>query len=271
MLISVFLLTMLTGSFLRSVLSENRDENRIKALEDKVLQLQKLVTDQRPFNDVQGIPRDCSEIYWNGTRQDGVYIVSPDGSCPFPVYCEMSSGGWTVIQKRVNGIVNFYRPWTDYVQGFGNVSSEHWLGLDRIHRLTSHGAEIYFDMDTWEGGKRFAHYKVFTVHEAATAYRMNVDAFGYQGSINELFSYHNNFKFSTFDRDNDANAGNCCDALNGGGWWYNNCAKLGMVNGVYGKRGVGGIGYQDSAGANVPIKNVTVKIRPMNGTCGHVY
>ncbi|KAH3801746.1 fibrinogen-like protein A [Dreissena polymorpha] len=125
-------------------------------------------------------------------------------------------------------------------------------------------------MGTSEGGKEWAHYKVFTVHEAATAYRMNVDAFGYQGSINELFSYHDNFKISTFDRDNDANAEHCCDkSLNGGGWWYNSFYRLGNVNGVYGKREKGGIGYRDSK--NVPIKNVTVKIRPMKRTCGHVY
>ena len=43
---------------------------------------------------------DCEEIYANGTRTDGLYHVSPDGRCPFLVYCDMTHGGWTVIQVR---------------------------------------------------------------------------------------------------------------------------------------------------------------------------
>jgi len=49
---------------------------------------------------------DCEEIYANGTRTDGLYYVSPDGRCPFLVYCDMTHGGWTVIQVR--GIVLFW-------------------------------------------------------------------------------------------------------------------------------------------------------------------
>ena len=33
-----------------------------------------------------------------------------------------------VIQKRIDGSVDFYRNWTDYKTGFGNVSADYWLG-----------------------------------------------------------------------------------------------------------------------------------------------
>jgi len=167
----------------------------------------------------------------------------------------------------MDGSENFYRPWTDYVQGFGDLSGEFWLGLDRIHRLTRDGAQIFFNMTTWEGKHEFAHYQVFTVHGAATAHRMNVDAFGYNGSIKELLSFHDNMKFSTFDRDNDGHGTENCVTryLDGGGWWYKNCYRLGNVNGVYGKREQGGIGYWDSG--NIPIKDVNIRIRPIEGTC----
>lgn len=30
-------------------------------------------------------------------------------------------GGWTVIQKRMDGIIDFQRLWCDYLDGFGDL------------------------------------------------------------------------------------------------------------------------------------------------------
>ncbi|XP_053397716.1 fibrinogen-like protein A isoform X1 [Mercenaria mercenaria] len=243
-------------------------ENKVQALEIQVKQLQKLMQQQgsSTFTTIDGIPRDCEEIYGNGTRTNGLYVISPDGKCPFFVYCDMTNGGWTVIQRRIDGKVNFYRPWADYVNGFGDLDGSHWLGLEKIHRLTGDGNQIYFDIENYDGSKEYAHYKVFTVHGAATVYRMNVDAFGYEGTLKELLSYHDNRKFSTYDRDNDASTGNCCkDSLDGGGWWYNDCYRLGNMNGVFGKKELGGTGYYD--GGHIEIKTVVIKVKSVNGVC----
>ena len=209
---------------------------------------------------------DCQELLRRGHTSDGIYEVTPDGRCPFKVYCDMHNGGWTVIQRRIDGYVNFRRNWTEYVQGFGDLDGEHWLGLEKIHRLTHGGSQIHLTMESYNYHHDYAHYDGFIVHDVMSGYRMNVDPYGYEGTVPELLSYHDDFKFSTYDLDNDAHSSNCCEEYaGGGGWWYNSCYRLGVLNGVYGKLGQGGMSFWNRG--EKYILNSEIKIKPRKGMC----
>ena len=105
--------------------------------------------------------------------------------CPYgeknervPIYCECTTEGlWTVIQKRFDGSVDFYRNWTDYKEGVGDVSGEYWLGYDVIHQLTSHyNYTLKVVLTDWDDVTRYAVYDTFRIADEADCYRMTLGA-----------------------------------------------------------------------------------------------
>uniref|UniRef100_A0A671RKS5 Microfibril-associated glycoprotein 4-like n=1 Tax=Sinocyclocheilus anshuiensis TaxID=1608454 RepID=A0A671RKS5_9TELE len=169
------------------------------------------------------LARDCSDIYSSGKNTSGVYsITSLDG--PVQVYCEMVPSGindrghWTVILRRMDGEVNFFRPWESYKKGFGNKEGEYWLGLEFMHQLTSrYQYKLRIDLEDFEGKKAYSLYESFSVDSEADGYKLHVTGFVDGGT----FGYHNGMKFSTFDKDNSGK--NCAKKYSQGGFWYNNC------------------------------------------------
>ena len=147
---------------------------------------------------------------------------------------ETDGGGWTVFQRRMDGTVDFYLNWTDYVHGFGNTSGEYWLGLSKLHRLAngSVSTKLRVDMRDKNGNSAFASYSTFYIGGSTTNYTLHVS--GYNGTAGDSLAYHNLMKFTTKDNGNDnwGSSGNCAIYFTSA-WWYNDCYHSNL-NGQYG-------------------------------------
>ena len=109
-----------------------------------------------------------------------MYKINPDGRSAFGVYCDQTTagGGWTVIQKRQDGSVNFYRGWADYKKGFGNMEGEFWLGLDKIHRLTKAlRNKLRVELEDWSGNTVHAEYSHFGVSNENLKYKLSLGSY----------------------------------------------------------------------------------------------
>lgn len=121
------------------------------------------------------LPLDCAAIRErNATSPSGVYAIYPLGPLsPLRLYCDMESdgGGWTVFQRRLDGSVNFLRPWDAYRTGFGSADGEFWLGLENILLLTLRTQnELRVDMEDWEGNRAHAHYASLSLEPEAAVW-----------------------------------------------------------------------------------------------------
>ncbi|XP_078660662.1 microfibril-associated glycoprotein 4-like [Branchiostoma floridae x Branchiostoma belcheri] len=190
---------------------------------------------------------DCSEIHTALTMLNdvtsGVYDIMPVGlTSPISVYCDQTTdgGGWTVIQRRFDGSIDFNRPFNDFRYGFGSANGEQWLGLENMYRLTDQNAyELYVELEDWDSVVKYAMYSSFSVG-SGSYYRLYVS--GYSGTAGDGFylsssssgNYLSGQAFSARDVDRDASGGCCAGDRSSiaGGWWYKSCA-VSALNGPY--------------------------------------
>ena len=168
---------------------------------------------------------NCCDLRAFSTRS-GVYKLNRKTFSCIDVYCDMNTtnGGWIVIQRnKKDSLVDFNRNWTDYEEGFGDLNTEFWYGLENLNFLLKNKKwEMRVDYQNNDKSWSYLHYNQFSVGSASEEYPLTVG--GFTGVGNDRFASYslNGMKFSTPDNDNDKSDGNCAASVNNG-WWYNSC------------------------------------------------
>ncbi|CAG2223135.1 unnamed protein product [Mytilus edulis] len=157
----------------------------------------------------------------------------------FDVYCEMNStgSGWTVIQRRTNGVTDFKLEWNDYKLGFGSLTAEHWLGNHYLFNININKSTRNFrtetvkstkmtslrnyklrvELEAFDGKLKYAEYGKFSVGDKGSNFKLTID--DYTGNLGDAMYYNNNMMFSTSDKDNDQRDTTCVS----GGAWQGGC------------------------------------------------
>ncbi|KAM8709250.1 hypothetical protein ACLKA7_016111 [Drosophila subpalustris] len=194
--------------------------------------------------------------------------LSPESES-FYVPCE--DDGWTVIMRRSADDLSFERSWLEYREGFGNLAGDFFIGLDKLHALTSSALhELRIVLEDFEGNVAYAGYDAFAISGEREFFTLQLlGQFQNQlvPSAGDSLSYQAGAKFSTFDNDND-NCLECnCAHRHKAAGWFNSCGTSNLM-GVYhaqnpSQAGETGIFWDTFQGMNYSLRSVKMLIRPV--------
>ncbi|XP_027496886.1 angiopoietin-2 isoform X2 [Chiroxiphia lanceolata] len=212
--------------------------------------------------------KDCAEAFKSGLTTSGIYTLTVSNTAQEKkAYCDMETGGggWTVIQRREDGSVDFHRTWKEYKMGFGDPAGEYWLGNEFVSQLTNQKRYVLkIHLKDWEGNEAYSLYDHFSLASEELKYRIYLKGLtGTAGKISSISQPGNDF--STKDADNDKCICKCSQMLTGG-WWFDACGPSNL-NGMYyplrqNNNKFNGIKWYYWKGSGYSLKATTMMIRP---------
>ncbi|XP_060081424.1 angiopoietin-1-like [Ylistrum balloti] len=175
---------------------------------------------------------DCTDGFNDGLTGTAIvtYIQPLNSPTAFKVLCNFDNAV-TYIQYRRYGNISFNRDWQSYVDGFGDLEGDFWLGNKYIHLITDQksytcGVRLYDNTNVW----RFDGYSEFKVDSEVNSFTITYTPFFTASGMSPSDSSKDsrNQPFSTHDRDHTG-----CATTEQAGWWYNTgCTDGANVNGV---------------------------------------
>ncbi|XP_060662537.1 angiopoietin-related protein 2-like [Drosophila nasuta] len=243
--------------------------NEILAIKSQLADLKAEQDRLRLFQSYVGLHyvSSCAEATAN-SQSSGIYDIYVPNYIqnPFKVACdaETQDGGWTTILNRADGSVDFYRNWTYYKNGFGNLDGEFFLGLDKIHALTAeYSQELLVILEDHLGTEVYEKYEKFAIGDESEDYVLHTLGAA-SGTAGDSLRENYRQKFSTYDRDNDAWSGGSCATGQQGAWWYNSCTSANLA-GTYNGKLDQGIFWTEFR-TYISLEKATMMIRPRKTT-----
>ncbi|XP_037710351.1 angiopoietin-related protein 6-like [Drosophila subpulchrella] len=168
----------------------------------------------------------CKQKVWCPREgPDGIYKITIGRKKSTKVIeASCKSCGWMVIQRRLDGHVDFNKSWTEYKDGFGLImKGEYFIGLENLHIITeTKQYELFITLRDGNDNGGHARYDNFKIGNEKEEFELK--SLGkYSGTAGDSLRSHEKMKFTTFDRDNDLSDSNCGIPYYSG-WWYHNCA-----------------------------------------------
>ncbi|KAH8377916.1 hypothetical protein KR093_007870, partial [Drosophila rubida] len=163
---------------------------------------------------------------------------------------------WTVIQRRMDGSVDFNRNWTEYREGFGDLRGEFFIGLEKLHLITkSQPHDLYIYLKNFQGEHRYNAYDNFIIGNETELYQLKYMD-DYYGTARDALRRHKYMEFSTPDR------GGCAEIFQSG-WWFHSCYDSNL-NGIYNEnaRKIDEPGVKWHSWTDNSLKFVQMMIRP---------
>ncbi|XP_044572052.1 angiopoietin-related protein 7 [Drosophila ananassae] len=195
-------------------IQEKTEQAKSKDFQNKNLTSQINVLSQNLTITIEKLGKCVDPNPCNNVSKD-IYQIRLPGVSAFEAPCNGS--GWMVIQRRMDGRVNFNRNWVEYRDGFGNLAGEFFLGLEKLHLITqSRQHELLIHLGKLDGSTAFEKYDNFRIGSEKDSYPLQSVGNPTGGAGDTLTKYHLNMKFSTIDRDNDVAYRNCASYMGGG-------------------------------------------------------
>uniref|UniRef100_A0A1A7XIM5 Angiopoietin-like 4 n=1 Tax=Iconisemion striatum TaxID=60296 RepID=A0A1A7XIM5_9TELE len=259
-------------------LQQDKQDTRIRTLQSQI-QRSRLRPEMHAQNSAEEqrdspveMAADCHELFLRGETTSGVYTIQPLNSEHFNVFCEMTAdGGWTAIQRRQDGSVDFDQLWEAYENGFGSLNGEFWLGLENIHAIAKNGGYVLdITFSDWRDESASVLFP-FKLGGKESNYSLQIPE---SDTFNSLESSLRTdavlgLPFSTSDLDNDHKVDMNCAKHLSGGWWFSNCGRSNL-NGRYFQspppkqrhQRKQGIFWKTWRGRYYPLKSSTMMIAP---------
>ncbi|KAI0243156.1 Angiopoietin-1 [Lamellibrachia satsuma] len=145
----------------------------------------------------------------------GRHVLLESTLPPFPVFCTIDK--FIVVQRRRAPFdLPFNRTWNDYKNGFGDVSGEFWLGLEKLYRITNQPYlkySIRLEMKLTSGVLHYLEYNDFYIGDEKERYK--IANIGTATAKTVSYYIYKGHTFFTRDKDTSRKLGATYN-----GFWY---------------------------------------------------